>query len=174
MGKKVEVVVDANGEKYVRINEIIFKGKRNVDWNKVKSYLNDNIGDMHVVTETCDCIYLGRDFPDEYTGSRNTYKLKGTNAKAKANAVQGISELIEIANHKRFRENTDKRHRRNAKYGWYRYDTKFELPVYNESGEIERYNRFRATLLARYADDKKMYLYDILDIKKETSNSFDS
>ena len=38
--------------------------------------------------------------------------------------------------------------------------------------EAERYNRFRATMLIRHSTDGKKYLYDVLDIKKETSNSF--
>ena len=47
------------------------------------------------------------------------------------------------------------------------------LPVYGDDGEIERYNVFHASMLIRCASDEKMYLYDIIDIKKETSNSFD-
>lgn len=59
------------------------------------------------------------------------------------------------------------------KFGWYRYDSRFALPVYGDDGEIERYNVFHASMLIRCASDEKMYLYDIIDIKKETSNSFD-
>ncbi|EGB93591.1 hypothetical protein HMPREF0240_01467 [Clostridium sp. D5] len=33
---------------------------------------------------------------------------------------------------------------------------------------------FHASMLIRHANDGKMYLYDILDIKKETSNPFKS
>ena len=86
---------------------------------------------------------------------------------AKANAAQGIPELIEIAVGKHFRENNEEKHWRNAKYGWYRYDSRFALPVYNETGEIERYNVFHASLIVRHSEDKKLYLYDILDIKKK-------
>lgn len=32
-------------------------------------------------------VYIGTDLPDEYTNSNYTYRLKGTSAKAKANAV---------------------------------------------------------------------------------------
>ena len=32
-----------------------------------------------------------------------------------------------------------------------------------------RYNVFHAELVIRHAEDKKMYLYDIMNIKKETS-----
>ena len=42
------------------------------------------------------------------------------------------------------------------------------MPVYGDDGEIERYNVFHASMLIRCASDEKMYLYDIIDIKKET------
>lgn len=69
-------------------------------------------------------------------------------------------------------ENSGEKHQRNAANGWYRYDSRFALPVYNDNGEIERYNVFHASMLIRHANDGRMYLYDILDIKKETSNPF--
>ncbi|WP_330021410.1 hypothetical protein [Agathobacter sp.] len=53
----------------------------------------------------------------------------------KANAAQGIPELIEIAVGKNFRENNEEKHWRNAKFGWYRYNSRFALPVYDEVGE---------------------------------------
>lgn len=34
------------------------------------------------------------------------------------------------------------------------------------SGEIDRYNIFHASMLVRHSNDGKMYLYDIIDIKK--------
>ena len=55
--------------------------------------------------------------------------------------------------------------------GWYRYDSRFALPVYDDKGELERYNVFHASMLVRHSNDGKMYLYDVIDIKKETSNS---
>lgn len=115
-----------------------------------------------------------RDFPDEYTGSEYTRGLRGGNAKAKANAAQGIPEMIQSAVGKHFRENKGEKHQWNARYGWYRYDSAFAVPVYGEDGLIERYNVFHASLLFRHANDKKMYLYDIIDIKKETSNLLES
>ena len=38
-------------------------------------------------------------------------------------------------------------------------------------GELERYNVFHASMLVRHSNDGKMYLYDVIDIKKETSYS---
>ena len=60
------------------------------------------------------------------------------------------------------------------KYVWYSYVTRFELQVYGDNGDIERYNVFRAILLVRHAEDKRLYLYDIMKIKKETSTHFQS
>ena len=67
---------------------------------------------------------LVSDLPDEYSGSNYTAKLKGALAKAKANAAQGIPEMIEIAENRRFQENLERKHNKNAKYGWYRYDSR--------------------------------------------------
>ena len=39
------------------------------------------------------------------------------------------------------------------------------------TGEIEGYNIFSARLLIRHASSGKMYLYDVLEIKKETGKS---
>ncbi len=174
MGRNVEVIINSKGKRTVRINDIRFRGKRSVNWDEVKEYLKAYVGHMYQTSTDEDMIYIGTDLPDEYTGSRYTHKLVGNVAKAKANVAQGIPELIEIADNKRFRENQDERHMRNARYGWYRYDSRFELPVFDEDGNVERYNSYKATMLIRHSADNKMYLYDILDIKKETSNSLDS
>ena len=75
---------------------------------------------------------------------------------------------------KRIRKISKEKHNKDATFGWYRYDSRFALPVFNESGEIERYNVFRVLLVVRHAKNGKMYLYDIMNIKKETSTHFQS
>ena len=75
-------------------------------------------------------------------------------------------EMIEIAVGKHFRENKESKHWRNAMYGWYRYDSRFAIPVYRDDEEVERYNIFHASLIVRYSEDGKLYLYDVIDIKK--------
>ena len=86
--------------------------------------------------------------------------ITGAHAKAKANAVQGLPELIEIADGKKFTENYKEKHTIDAMYGWYRYESRFALPVFNEVGEIERYNVFHASMLIRCANDGKMHLHE--------------
>ena len=168
--RNVSVIQDIDGNNIVVINDIRFKGKRSIDWKEVRAYLKKYVGDFYKVASTGDVIYIGDDLPSEYSGSKYTHSIKGTNAKAKANAVQGIPEMIEIAVGKHFRENMESKHWRNAMYGWYRYDSRFAIPVYRDDEEVERYNIFHASLIVRYSEDGKLYLYDVIDIKKETSN----
>ncbi len=138
-----------------------------MNWDDVKNYLEIYVGAFYEIADTKDIVYIGKELPDEYTGSRYTYSLKGANAKAKANASQGIPEMLEIATGKHFRENSGDKHIRDAANGWYRYNSRFALPVYDENGEVERYNVFYASMLIRHDADGKMYLYDIMDIKKK-------
>ena len=70
------------------------------------------------------------------------------------------------------RPNSGNKHLRDAVFGWYRYDSRFALPVYDEQGVVERYNVYHVSMLVRHAKNGNYYLYDILDIKKETSNPF--
>lgn len=169
--RNVSVIQDIDGNNIVVINDIIFKGKRSIEWRDVEKYLRQYIGDFYQMAESEDIIYIGTDLPDEYSGSNYTKHIKGTIAKAKANAAQAIPEMIEIATSKSFQDNKKYKHSRHAKNGWYRYDTRFALPVYDGNGNIERYNVFSARLLIRHAALGKMYLYDVLGIKKETSKS---
>ena len=169
--RNVSVIQDVDGNNIVMINDIIFKGKRSVEWSDVEKYLRQYVGDFYQIAETDDIVFIGTDLPDEYTGSNYTKHIKGTIAKAKANAAQALPEMIEIAASKTYEDNRKNKHNRQAKNGWYRYDTRFALPVYSENGEIERYNVLSARLLIRHASSGKMYLYDVLEIKKETSKS---
>ena len=95
--------------------------------------------------------------------------LLGANAKAKANAATSIPELIQIASNPTFEENHKEKHNKNAKYGWYRYDVRFALPVYEEN-VLVRYNIFHALLLINHAENGRKYLYDILAIKKKRAS----
>ena len=174
MKRKVNVVEDLDGNKIVFIHDIRFKGKRSVEWSDVEEYLKQYVGDEYIIADTRDMVYIGADLPDEYTHSNYTKILRGANAKAKANAAQGLPEMLGIANGKEYEENRKEKHAKDAKYGWYSYVTRFALPVYGTNDEIERYYVFRAIMLVRHAEDDKLYLYDIIKIKKETSNLFQS
>ena len=165
----VSIIVDANGDRVVVINDLRFKRSKRVDWNTVEAYLKEYIGNCAEILDTNEMVYIGSDFPDEYSHSKDTKVLRGPNEYAKANASIAIKELIQIASNKAFSENHKDKHNSKAKYGWYRYDTRFAIPKYNNDGELAGYNIFKGRLVIRHAQDGKLYLYDILRIKKETS-----
>ena len=165
----ISVISDAEGKKVVVINDLRFKRNKNVDWNMVEDYLKEYIGSCTEILDTNELIYIGSDFPDEYSHSKDTKVLRGPNEYAKANASVAIRELIQIAANKNFSENKKSKHNSKAKYGWYRYDTRFAVPKYNNDGELTGYNIFKGRMVIRHARDNKLYLYDILRIKKETS-----
>ena len=89
---------------------------------------------------------------------------------AKGKASSGLGEMIEIATNRRWKKNEKAKHKSDAKYGWYRYNTRFAIPAYNNAGEIERYKIYRATLLIRNDANGKKYLYDLIKIKQEKKN----
>ena len=166
--RNVNIITDADGKKLALINDIRFKGKRQIDWDDVKQYLEGYVGDYYEIEESAERIYIGNELPEEYTESESRKSLMGANAKAKANAATAIPELIQIASNPAYEENRKEKHNKNAKYGWYRYDVRFALPVYEEN-VLVRYNIFHARLLINHAENGRKYLYDILAIKKETS-----
>ena len=167
--RNVSIVRDADGNNIVLINDILFKSRRSIDWDEIEQILRQFIGEYYEIAETAEKVFIGSDFPDEFTHSKYTKAIKGANEKAKANVITAIGELIQIADNKAEFPDYDRRHGNKAKNGWYRYDTRFGIPVYSELGEIERYNIFRARMLVRCDENNKLYLYDVVQIKKETS-----
>ncbi len=169
MNKKIDIIQDMDGNRIVVIHELCFKGRRSVDWNVVENRLKEYIGECAEITETSDLVYIGSDFPDEFVHSKDTKTLRGANLYAKANSSGIVKEMIEIAGNKTFAENYAQKHHADAKYGWYRYDTRFAIPIYDDDNELVKYNVFKARIVVRHAADGKLYLYDILRTKKETS-----
>lgn len=169
--RSASIVEDSNGNKVVLIKDIRFKGKKKEDWKVIEEYLKQYVGEFYEIVESSEIIYISSDFPDEYANSNSRIKLKGPVAKAKANAVLGIPELIQIAKNGEHSNNNKSKHSHDALYGWYRYDIRFALPVYDDKAEqVIRYNLFTARMLVRHAEDGKKYLYDFLAIKKETGS----
>ena len=151
---------------FVDIQEIIFNGKQNIPWNDVEKYLRRYIGRKYQVKKYDDLIHIGGEFPDEFTESNYTKKLRGALAKAKANAGQVIGNMLENAENRRWIENKNPKHEKEASGGWYRYDVGFTLPVAH-NGESHR-NIYIGTAIVRVQGDT-LYLYDIINIKKEAS-----
>ena len=54
------------------------------------------------------------------------------------------------------------------KYGWCKCTSRFALPVYSSEGELERYNVFFIELFIEHASDNRLYLNDMVKLKKKT------
>lgn len=165
----MKIVMDENGHKIVVIPDIIFKNRQNIDWSEVEDYLKRYLGEIITIAETQDVVYIGNKFPDEYKGSQYTKRLKGSSAKAKANAAQVIPEMLEIATDKTFHNNRKDKHSSDAGQGWYYYRTRFAMPIYEGERKTDTYNIYSACLLVNCALNGNLYLYDLVDIKKEAS-----
>ncbi|MBQ8924291.1 MAG: hypothetical protein IJ053_05800 [Lachnospiraceae bacterium] len=173
MNKNVNIVRDLDGSEIALINDIRFKSRKGIEWNEVERYLKEYIGKCFEIYETSEKIYIGSDFPDEFSHSNDTKNLKGANMKAKANVISAIKEVIQIASNKSEYPDYNGKHGAKAKFGWYYYNTRFGIPVYNEDGNLERYNIFSARMIVRHDEDGKFYLYDLVRTKKETSKPFE-
>lgn len=173
MGKEnIVVAIDDKGHKVVVINTILFYGKKKLPWDEIEEYLKKYVGQIVKVSETGEDINIGPDFPDEYAHSQDTMSVRGPNAKAKANLVQGIQHMIGIARKTKEIENLKVKNSKKAKYGWNRYLTRFALPVLSEENVLLYYNIYLATLIVRKDFKKKLYLYDVVHVKKEGSSAF--
>jgi hypothetical protein len=112
--RNINIVTDVDGPKIALIHDIRFQSRKGIDWNEVEQSLKGYIGECFEISETSEKIYIGSDFPDEFSHSNDTKALKGANMKAKANLITAIGQLIQIA--------TDK-----AEYPEYLFTMKMEI-----------------------------------------------
>ena len=54
MERNISVIKDVKGNQIVIVNDIRFKGKRNIDWDEVEQYLKQYVGEFIFV----DIIFL--------------------------------------------------------------------------------------------------------------------
>lgn len=173
MSDEIKIQDESISNKYISLESSIFRGKQNIRWDEVEKYFRKYYGNSYVNKKYNDEIIINYVSADEYTESKYTKKLRGSLAKVKANIVQILPQLIENAVNRRWIENKNSKHEKNAIKGWYRYDVFFSVKVKGEDEEIYRLNYYRATLLVRINDYGK-FLYDIINIKKEASTPRES
>jgi len=53
MERNVNIITDLDGKRFVLINNIRFKGKRE-DWKRIEEYLKQYIGEFYEVEETAE------------------------------------------------------------------------------------------------------------------------
>lgn len=70
--RNVNIITDEEGNKIALIKDIRFRGKQNIDWRSVKTYLEGYIGDSYEISESDERVYIGKTLSDEFTGSEFT------------------------------------------------------------------------------------------------------
>lgn len=155
---------NVNGSPVVVIEEDIFSGHDGEKPHKViRDYLRRHIGEYATIIESGQKVYLGKDLPGEYTQSKYTKQLGNGLKKVKGQATQNLDEMIEIATDRSWIKNNKDKHALDAKYGWYKYLTRFQVGA----------DVYSADILIRNADDGKKYLYDVINIKRDTAQRGD-
>lgn len=140
------------------------------NYKKVAEYIGQHIGEVYTIIESGQRVYIGEDLPREYTQSEYTKRLLKQNPStlnAKKRAVDALGDMIEIASGRRW-ERTKHTHSKDAKYGMYRYNSRFAFAAKDAAGGVN-VHAYDVELLIRNASDGKKYLYDIVNIKKNTA-----
>ena len=108
--RNVTIIADMDGRSIVVINDIRFRGKSWDEWDEIEEYLRQYVGECYEILETCENVFIGEDFPKEFTGSEYTTHLWKGKKHAKANVVSGIPELINTASAPQHNENMKQKH----------------------------------------------------------------
>lgn len=159
---KYSVIYNEDGSfNRVKIDDNIFENNKQKSINNtIKDYLEDHINEYANIIESGQKVYLGKDLPSEYAFSKSSQSLPLLNKLAKGRASSGLKEIIENASNRIYEKNQKIKHNIDAKYGFYKYDTKFS---FDHKGKEQIY---RGTIVIRNDANGKKYLYDITNIKK--------
>lgn len=154
----------------VKIENLKFNNKNKFKWEQLEKELMSFVGNEVVIDLNKKTVIFDKRTTDEMSFSNYNYKLQGKMKLVKANACMYYKELLKEAINERHQEDFNKKHGNLALKGFDRYDTFFEYPDRDASGNIKGFTKYKATIVVRLASDDKFYLYDIIDIKKEISD----
>lgn len=163
-------VREVDGQQIAWIENSSLSNKDLRDHKKIAEYIGRHIGKVYTIIESGQRVYIGEDLPSEYTQSEYTKRLLKNNPatlKAKNRASDALGDMIEIASDRRW-EKTKHTHNKDAKFGMYRYNSRFAFAVNGGNG-TPNVHAYDVELLIRNASDGKKYLYDIVNIKKNTA-----
>ena len=90
--------------------------------------------------------------------------------KVKNQSVKNFEEIIEIADNRRWEKSIKNKHKVDAKYGFYKYDSKVARPIYDAQKNVTGYKTYDVELVIRNDADGKSYLYDIQKITESSDN----
>lgn len=162
-GTRFSIVYNNDGSfNRVKINQNIFENNGGKSISKtIHDYIKEHIGDIYTIIESGQKIYLGKDLPGEYAYSKSAQSLPVSNKLAKGMASYNLQEIIENVTNRKWEKSKHSSHDKDAKYGFYKYDTAFSF-YHNGSEKI-----YTGVVLIRNDANGKKYLYDILNIRPQ-------
>ena len=150
----------------IDILKLYFTNKNKLNWKDVEVKIKNTSGSVFKNEKLSKDFNIDNKAIDELTHSRYNMKLKGRLRLVKANLLMYLEDVIKDMDNERWKEDLDSKHKNIAKNGWYRYDIYFKFPVRDEQGNYIDKQVYKATVIVRCAEDNKLYIYDIIDIKK--------
>ena len=84
INKSINIVTDLDGRKIALINDIRFQSRRSIDWDTIEECLKEYVGEYFEIIETSERVYIGTDFPDEFSHSKDKKSLKGSKCESKS------------------------------------------------------------------------------------------
>lgn len=151
--------------------QIIRKYTGKINWKLIKSLLALLIGKKVVISETKEVIKIDKKFAKEFVSSKYTKGLNNSLKKIKANLSEFIEELIKNASHPKHEDNNETKHNNDAYNGWEKYVSRFTIEVFDTNENKMVLQRYTCVMVIRCPNHKEMYLYDIVNIKKEADKS---
>lgn len=140
------------------------------DFKAAEAYLKTLVNTEHpfsTILMDAQPVYVGKDLPGEYRSSEYTKSMLSKLRDVKMQAATNLDEMLLLAENGEWRENVKPKHAKDARNGWYRYDTEFAIPILNAKKAVDHYTVYGGTLLIRNDADGKSYLYDLLDVQKK-------
>ncbi len=143
---------------------IVDKDFDNMDFKTINKEtvknINSHRGEVYKITETNNSVIIDKKTSREYSFSKYSQSLNINTKKLKGILSKYFKEIISNFFNRKFVNYKKAKHVKDAKYGFYRYKIVFSI-----KDEVKE-NIYEAVVLIRNSEDKKKYLYDILDIKK--------
>lgn len=140
------------------------------DFKAAEAYLKTLVNTDHpfsTILMDAQPVYVGKDLPGEYRSSEYTKSMLSKLRDVKMQAATNLDEMLLLAENGEWRENVKPKHAKDARNGWYRYDTEFAIPILNAKKAVDHYTVYGGTLLIRNDADGKSYLYDLLNVQKK-------
>ena len=153
-----------------RLTTVIDTQNDTRDFKAAEAYLKTLVNTDHpfsTILMDAQLVYVGKDLPGEYRSSEYTKSMLSKLRDVKMQAATNLDEMLLLAENGEWRENVKPKHAKDARNGWYRYDTEFAIPILNAKKAVDHYTVYGGTLLIRNDADGKSYLYDLLDVQKK-------